>query len=146
MSLACLLMTAIFSAYRKIWDEFCNTPGHIQDGSHVRKTCDHLLRFKEDVARERLLSRHLPILTTVMKSVGANAYRFSISWPRIIPDGGRNDPVNEQGLRFYDDLIDELVAAGIQPFVVSSDDHIGSTNSSSRHCISTFTWLKPTAT
>jgi hypothetical protein len=56
----------------------------------------------------------------VMKSVGANAYRFSISWPRIIPNGGRDDPVNEQGLQFYDDLINELVAAGIQPFVVSN--------------------------
>lgn len=58
-------------------------------------------------------------LTAVMKSVGANSYRFSISWPRIIPDGGKDDPVNEQGLQFYDDLINELVAVGIQPFVVS---------------------------
>jgi hypothetical protein len=54
----------------------------------------------------------------VLKKIGANSYRFSISWPRVIPGGGREDPVNEAGLQFYDDLIDELLAAGIQPFVV----------------------------
>ena len=52
-----------------------------------------------------------------MKSFGVNAYRFSISWPRVIPNGGKDDPVNEQGLQFYDDLIDELLAARITPFV-----------------------------
>lgn len=57
---------------------------------------------------------------TVMKKLGANSYRFSISWPRIIPNGGKDDPVNELGLQFYDDLINELVAVGIQPFVVSA--------------------------
>jgi len=61
----------------------------------------------------------------VMKKVGANSYRFSISWPRVIPHGGRDDPVNEAGLQFYDDLIDELLAAGIKPFVVSGHPHPG---------------------
>lgn len=54
-----------------------------------------------------------------MKKVGANSYRFSISWPRVIPLGGKDDPVNEAGIQFYSDLIDELVANGIKPFVVS---------------------------
>jgi beta-glucosidase len=52
-----------------------------------------------------------------MKSLGVNAYRFSVSWPRLIPLGGAEDPVNETGLKFYNDLIDELLAAGITPFL-----------------------------
>ena len=56
----------------------------------------------------------------VLKKLGANSYRFSIAWPRVIPQGGKDDPVNEAGLQFYDDLIDELLAAGIEPFVVSA--------------------------
>ena len=56
--------------------------------------------------------------TTVMKSLNVNAYRFSISWPRIIPKGGRDDPINEAGIQFYSDLIDELLANGITPFAV----------------------------
>lgn len=54
-----------------------------------------------------------------MKKLGVNSYRFSLSWARIIPLGGRNDPVNEKGLQFYDNLINELLANGITPFVVS---------------------------
>lgn len=59
-------------------------------------------------------------LMAVLKKLGANSYRFSIAWPRVIPQGGKDDPVNEAGLQFYDDLIDELLAAGIEPFVVGA--------------------------
>jgi beta-glucosidase len=52
-----------------------------------------------------------------MKSLGVNSYRFSISWPRVIPLGGKDDPVNEQGLLFYSDVIDECLRLGITPFV-----------------------------
>ena len=51
---------------------------------------------------------------------GVKAYRFSISWPRIIPLGGRDDPTNPKGIKFYSDFIDELIANGIVPFVVST--------------------------
>lgn len=54
-----------------------------------------------------------------MKSLGVNSYRFSISWSRVIPQGGRKDPVNEAGLAYYDQLVDGLLAAGITPVVVS---------------------------
>lgn len=53
-----------------------------------------------------------------MKSLGANAYRFSLSWPRIIPLGGKDDPINEQGIDFYNNVINECLAQGITPFVV----------------------------
>jgi beta-glucosidase len=54
-----------------------------------------------------------------MKSLGVNSYRFSISWSRVIPNGGRDDPLNEAGLAYYDRLVDGLLAAGITPVVVS---------------------------
>jgi beta-glucosidase len=54
-----------------------------------------------------------------MKSLGANTYRFSVAWPRVIPDGGRDDPVNEKGIKFYNDVIDECLKHGITPFLVS---------------------------
>lgn len=54
-----------------------------------------------------------------MKQYGIKAYRFSISWSRVIPLGGRDDPVNEKGIQFYSKFIDELLANGIMPFVVS---------------------------
>lgn len=53
-----------------------------------------------------------------MKAVGVNAYRFSVSWSRVIPKGGANDPINEQGVQYYNDLIDECVRLGMTPFVV----------------------------
>jgi hypothetical protein len=53
-----------------------------------------------------------------------NAYRFSIAWPRVIPLGGRNDPINEKGVQFYSDLIDELLKHNITPFVVSDTSSI----------------------
>jgi beta-glucosidase len=53
-----------------------------------------------------------------MKSLGVNAYRFSMSWSRMIPLGGKDDPVNEEGVQFYSDLIDECIRQGITPFAV----------------------------
>src|SRR5438093_4459069 len=84
-----------------IWDRFCRIPGAIEDGNSGNVACDHYHRVAEDVA--------------LMADLGANAYRFSISWPRVIPDG--TGPVNEAGLGFYDRLVDELIEHGIRPFV-----------------------------
>lgn len=84
-----------------IWDRFCQTPGNIKNGDTGDIACDHYHRYKEDVA--------------LMKEVGLHAYRFSISWPRVLPEGrGR---VNRAGLKFYHGLIDELLTAGIEPWV-----------------------------
>ena len=82
-----------------IWDTFCAQPGKILDGSDGRVACDHYHRYVDDVA--------------LMKQLGLGAYRFSISWPRIQPDG--QGAVNQAGLDFYDRLVDELVGAGIEP-------------------------------
>ncbi|KAK4500971.1 hypothetical protein PRZ48_006777 [Zasmidium cellare] len=86
-----------------IWDTFCNIPGKIADGSNGDVACDSYHRWKEDIE--------------LLKSLGAKAYRFSISWSRVIPLGGRYDPLNQEGLRFYQDLVDELVKADITPMV-----------------------------
>ncbi len=84
-----------------VWDAFCATPGKVYQGHDGRRACMHITRWREDVA--------------LMRDLGLKAYRFSIAWPRIMPDGvGR---VNEEGLRFYDRLIDELLNAGIEPYV-----------------------------
>ena len=83
-----------------IWDTFCAQPGKIRDGSDGAVACDHYHRYREDVA--------------LMKAMGVTAYRFSIGWPRLFPDGtGRP---NEAGFAFYDRLVDELLAHGIEPF------------------------------
>jgi beta-glucosidase len=83
-----------------IWDRFSHTPGKVVNGDTGDVACDHLHRYKEDVA--------------IMAELGVHAYRFSIAWPRVIPQGtGR---INEQGLDFYDRLVDELLRHGIQPF------------------------------
>ncbi|KAL3482324.1 hypothetical protein BJX99DRAFT_242992 [Aspergillus californicus] len=86
-----------------IWDTFGHTPGKVKDNS----TADDAVRsydlYREDVA--------------LMKSYGVNAYRFSLSWSRIIPLGGADDPVNELGIKYYQSLIDELLQNGITPFV-----------------------------
>lgn len=86
-----------------IWDTFCKIPGKIADGSSGEVACDSYHVYKADVA--------------LLKSLGAKAYRFSISWSRVIPLGGRNDPVNDKGLQYYVDLVDELLANDIQPMV-----------------------------
>src|SRR5215468_3535275 len=83
-----------------IWDTYAHTPGKIKNGDTGDIANDHYHRYKEDVA--------------LMKRIGASAYRFSISWPRIFPKG-TGEP-NPKGLDFYNRLVDELVEAGIAPF------------------------------
>ncbi|MBF6613300.1 MAG: beta-glucosidase [Chloroflexi bacterium] len=84
-----------------IWDRFSHTPGKIQDGSNGDIACDHYHRWRQDVA--------------LMKELGLQAYRFSIAWPRILPDG-HGQQLNQAGVDFYSRLVDELLAAGITPF------------------------------
>jgi beta-glucosidase len=83
-----------------IWDTFCHTPGKIKNNDTGDIANDHYHRYKEDVA--------------LMKSIGATAYRFSIAWPRIFPEGAGQP--NPKGLDFYNRLVDELLHAGIEPF------------------------------
>jgi beta-glucosidase len=83
-----------------IWDTYAHTPGKIKNGDTGDVANNHYHRYKEDVA--------------LMKGLGANAYRFSISWPRIFPQG--TGAPNAKGLDFYNRLVDELLAAGIAPF------------------------------
>lgn len=83
-----------------IWDRFTAAPGTIVDGSSGRVACDTYHRYLEDVR--------------LMRELGLNAFRFSIAWPRVLPEGrGR---VNAAGLDFYDRFVDELLASGIEPF------------------------------
>lgn len=84
-----------------IWDRFCHTPGHINGGETGDVACDHYHRFADDVE--------------MMKEFGLNSYRFSISWPRVIP-GGRG-AVNPKGIDFYSRLVDKLLENGIEPFI-----------------------------
>lgn len=83
------------------WDTFMAQPGRIQDGSDASVAADHVHRYRDDVA--------------LMKELGVDSYRLSLSWPRIQP-GGRG-PANREGVAFYDRLLDELLAAGIRPMV-----------------------------
>jgi len=86
-------------AGQSIWHRFVHTPGLVRNGDTGDVACDHYRRYKEDVA--------------LMGSLGLNAYRFSISWSRILPEGrGR---VNAAGLGFYERLVDSLLERGIQP-------------------------------
>ncbi|GKT88078.1 beta-glucosidase A [Colletotrichum tofieldiae] len=86
-----------------IWDTFCAIPGKIADGSSGVVACDSYNRTGEDIA--------------LLKSVGANSYRFSIAWSRIIPVGGRDDPINQAGIDHYVKFVDDLLDAGITPFI-----------------------------
>ncbi|EXJ81207.1 beta-glucosidase [Capronia epimyces CBS 606.96] len=86
-----------------IWDQFCATPGKIADGTSGAVACDSYHRTAQDIA--------------LLKKTGARAYRFSVSWSRIIPLGGRHDPVNPAGVAYYVQLVDDLLTAGIVPFV-----------------------------
>jgi beta-glucosidase len=83
-----------------IWDRFCATPGKVRAGDTGAVACDFYHRYPEDIE--------------LMRELGVGAFRFSIAWPRVLPDGrGR---VNSAGLDFYDRLVDDLLAAGIRPF------------------------------
>ena len=82
-----------------IWDRFSHTPGKIKDGSNGDVACDHYHRWREDIA--------------LMQRLGIKSYRFSIAWPRILPEG--RGQVNQAGLDFYSRLVDGLLEAGIEP-------------------------------
>jgi beta-glucosidase len=83
------------------WHRFTHTPGMVHDGATGDVACDHYRRYVEDVA--------------LLRSLGANAYRFSVSWSRVMPRG--RGAVNPAGLDFYDRLVDALLASGIEPMV-----------------------------
>jgi len=83
-----------------IWDVFAHTPGNIKGGENGDVANDHYHRYEEDVA--------------LMRSIGATAYRFSIAWPRVLPEG--TGAPNRKGLDFYSRLVDALLATGIEPF------------------------------
>ena len=80
-----------------IWDTFAQEPGATHHGESGAVACDHYHHLQEDVA--------------LMAQLNLNAYRFSIAWPRVLPNG--TGQVNEAGLAFYDRLVDDLLAAGI---------------------------------
>lgn len=89
-----------------IWDTFSKIPGKIRDGSNGDVATDSYHLWREDVA--------------LLKAYGVKAYRFSISWSRIIPKGGRKDEVNIEGIAHYRAVLEELIKNGIIPFVVST--------------------------
>ena len=84
-----------------IWDVFCHEGGHVHNDSTGDVACDHYHHYKEDVK--------------LMSELGLKAYRFSISWPRILSDV--NGSVNQKGIDFYNNLIDELLKYNITPYV-----------------------------
>jgi beta-glucosidase len=86
-----------------IWDTFSHTPGKVHDGDTGDVADDHYHRFRDDVA--------------IMRELGLGSYRFSVAWPRITPRVTPDalGPVNDEGLAFYRELVDELVGAGIEP-------------------------------
>ena len=83
-----------------VWDTFCRLPGRVREGHTGETACDHYHRYAEDVG--------------LMRDLGLRAYRFSISWSRVLPEGV--SAVNLAGLDFYDRLVDELLAADIEPW------------------------------
>lgn len=84
-----------------IWDVYTKEPGKIYSGHTGEVACDHYHRYKEDVQ--------------LMKAIGLKAYRFSIDWSRVLPEGyGR---VNEKAIAFYNALIDELLENEIEPYI-----------------------------
>ena len=107
---------------RSIWDTFAHTPGKIEDHTTADRANDHYHRYKQDVG--------------LIRELGAKAYRFSIAWPRVFPEGG--GAPNPKGLDFYDRLVDELLKNGIEPFATlyhwdlpqSLEDRVGGWRSS----------------
>ena len=85
-----------------IWDRFCNTPDKVKNKDNGDIACDHFHRYTSDIA--------------LMKSLGVQAYRFSVAWPRIFPTGMEKNP-NQAGLQFYSELVDALLDAGIEPWL-----------------------------
>lgn len=86
---------------QSIWDEFARQPGAIADGATGDVACDHYHRYRDDIR--------------LMAEIGVRAYRFSVSWSRVLPSGtGR---VNQAGLDFYGRLVDGLLEAGVQPLI-----------------------------
>ncbi len=83
-----------------VWDAMSRTPGKIFQGHTGDVACDHYHRYQEDVR--------------LMGQIGLQAYRFSISWPRVLPEG--TGQVNEAGLDFYDRLVDALLEGGVEPW------------------------------
>lgn len=83
-----------------IWDTFCDTPGKIVDSSDGKIACDHINRWREDIE--------------LMEEIGVDAYRFSVSWPRVMNQDGT---LNSEGVAFYIDLLDVLNEKQIKPFV-----------------------------
>ena len=84
-----------------IWDQYVKVPGAIENGDTGDIACNHYNRWREDVE--------------IMRHLGLNAYRFSISWSRVIPKG--RGKVNKKGLDFYSQLVDVLLEHQITPFV-----------------------------
>src|SRR5579862_1969735 len=82
-----------------IWDTFSHTEGKVERGEVGDVACDHYHRYREDVA--------------LLGELGLNAYRFSVSWPRVRPQG--TGAPNAKGLSFYDRLVDALLERGITP-------------------------------
>jgi beta-glucosidase len=83
-----------------IWDRFCATPGSVRSGDTGAVACDFYRRYEADIE--------------LMRNLGIDAFRFSIAWPRVLPDGSGR--INEAGLDFYDRLVDALLENGITPF------------------------------
>jgi beta-glucosidase len=83
-----------------VWDVFTEAPGKVYQGHTGKTACNHYEHYKNDIS--------------LMKEIGIQSYRFSISWPRVLPEG--RGKVNEQGLDFYSRLVDELLAQDIVPF------------------------------
>ena len=83
-----------------VWDVFCRREGAVVNGDSGEIACDHVNRFRNDVA--------------LMRQIGVGSYRFSIAWPRVIPLG--EGTPSDSGLAFYDALVDELLASNIEPW------------------------------
>eukprot|EP00347_Sterkiella_histriomuscorum_P017499 403349118 len=85
-----------------IWDEYIKYPGKVHGGANATVTADFYHKYKEDIA--------------ILKQLGIKHFRMSISWPRVLPEGTPDKP-NQKGIDFYNSLLDELAANGIEPYV-----------------------------